>query len=351
MKYIKEGFTPPFMQQQVFASSIDFRPNTESVDNQKSQGSCVAHGAQTMLEIMYERAGIKIDFSRQYLYYYVRLYGGTLGMLSGGGFTSQIGQIVDQAGCCLESTWEYKPSNDGIEPDEESKTEARRLIPQGSTKFKQLTGMRDVKQALNQGKPVTITMYVTPQWMNGLGKNWRTHTWDMLESPIGLHNTTIIGYDDAVNRYLVENQYGDLWGDGGFFGLPYELFNNSNCVLDCFCFDELAVPAIPDSVYKQEDIPTFNTSTNVLTLPTVYYFPGDFGGAVLFKNVCLKLTTFGTVTTNDEMVMGIDNFIQRKTWNSDIPRMGLPKVIIDGVLHDRVKLVGLDFEILSGELN
>ena len=345
------GYTPPAMQLEQFAQSIDFRPNTESVDDQKSQGSCVAHGAQTSLEICYERAGQKRDFSRQYLYYYVRLLGGTLGQLAGGGFTSQIGEVMEAGGgVCMESTWPYKDENDGVEPSEGARIEARSLFGTDATKWVRIDSVNAVKRALNLGKPVAITMYVHPGMMYQLGNNWREHDWDVMGNvAIGLHCVTVIGYDESVGRFLIENSWGSEWGDGGFFGMPYALLANSRCVIDAYYFDKLPVPFVTDAAYRPEDPATFTSATGVLTLPTVQYFPGDFGGAVQFNRVCLKLTKFGTISTDDEMVFGTDNFIQRKTTTSDLPRMGLPRVLVDGVEFKKVRLIGLEFEILSGE--
>ena len=349
--YNTPGFSPPPMQLEVFAQSIDFRPNTESVDDQKSQGSCVAHGAQTSLEICYERAGLKRDFSRQYLYYYVRLLGGTLGQLAGGGYTSQIGEVMEAGGgVCLEQTWPYKAEHDGVEPPEGARIEARSFFGTDATKWGRVDSVNSVKRALNLGRPVGITMYVHRGMMRDLGTNWRTHTWDVVNSmPVGLHCVTVIGYDEACGRFLIENSWGSEWGDGGFFGMPYELFANPNCVVDAYAWEKLPVPFIPDQAYRAEDPATFSSATGVLTLPTVQYFPGDFGGAVQFNRVCLKITKFGTITTDDEMVFGNDNFIQRKTTTSDLPRMGLPRVLVDGVEFKRVRLIGLEFEILAGE--
>lgn len=144
---IKAAAPLPPMQQEVFAPAIDFRPDTESVDDQKALGSCVAHAGQTALEISWERAGKPTDLSRMYLYYWVQKLSGTLGQ--SGAYTGQIGNAIADAGICLEATYPYDVSREGREPPIGAMEEARALVPAGSTEFAPVNGLRGIKRALN----------------------------------------------------------------------------------------------------------------------------------------------------------------------------------------------------------
>ena len=57
-------------------------------------------------------------------------------------------------------------------------------------------------------------------------KNWKTHDWDNKSPSGGGHAVVIIGYDDATQRFLVQNSWGPNWADGGFFGFPYQYFGD-----------------------------------------------------------------------------------------------------------------------------
>jgi C1A family cysteine protease len=41
------------------------------------------------------------------------------------------------------------------------------------------------------------------------------------EKVLGGHAVLAVGYDDAEQRLLVRNSWGDGWGQGGYFTLPY----------------------------------------------------------------------------------------------------------------------------------
>lgn len=87
------------------------------------------------------------------------------------------------------------------------------------------------------GVPVIMAFNVRMDFYNLRDqRDWRQHTWDAY-GPVGQtdHWVCIVGYDDAAQRFLVENSWGPGWGDGGFFGLPYSLFKqvySSACHID-----------------------------------------------------------------------------------------------------------------------
>jgi C1A family cysteine protease len=41
------------------------------------------------------------------------------------------------------------------------------------------------------------------------------------EQMLGGHAVLAVGYDDAQQRFLVRNSWGDGWGMGGYFTMPY----------------------------------------------------------------------------------------------------------------------------------
>ena len=41
------------------------------------------------------------------------------------------------------------------------------------------------------------------------------------EQVLGGHAVLAVGYDDATQRFLVRNSWGDGWGQGGYFTMPY----------------------------------------------------------------------------------------------------------------------------------
>jgi C1A family cysteine protease len=41
------------------------------------------------------------------------------------------------------------------------------------------------------------------------------------EHVLGGHAVLAVGYDDAEQRFDVRNSWGDQWGNGGYFTMPY----------------------------------------------------------------------------------------------------------------------------------
>merc|ERR1712146_434676 len=49
---------------------------------------------------------------------------------------------------------------------------------------------------------------------------------------LGGHAVCCVGYDDEKQVFIVRNSWGDEWGDGGYFYMPYEYISNSNLASD-----------------------------------------------------------------------------------------------------------------------
>lgn len=345
-KAIASSVPIPEMQLEVLATEIDMRPETESVDDQKSMGSCVAHAGQTALEICFARAGQPTDLSRMYLYYFVQLASGTLGQ--SGAHTGQLGKAVEDGGVCKEVTFPYFVDREGWEPTVAAEAEAREMFPKGSTSFTRVQGLKGIKQALNRGMPVMITMYVHFSMMYMLGKDWRKHEWDIKQTPLGLHAVTVIGYDDAAGRLLCENSWGSKYGDGGFFGIRYD-YVNPWLVLDSFAFDKLPVPLVQAPGYIPEDPAKFDPETGILTLPTIRIYLPDLAGAIDYKRVAVRITKLGRLKVDDpDWTPDATNYFMYKFMSTD-QVLVLPIVIADGGTYKHVTLTNAEYEILAGE--
>jgi hypothetical protein len=86
------------------------------------------------------------------------------------------------------------------------------------------TSYKELKHLLAMGCPVILELKLTPD-IDRLSdkKNWRTHSISTdTSSSRGQHYVVIVGFDDTAQRWLAENSWGPDWGDGGFFGIPYQ---------------------------------------------------------------------------------------------------------------------------------
>jgi hypothetical protein len=71
------------------------------------------------------------------------------------------------------------------------------------------------------------------------------------ESVRGGHAVLLVGYDDATKRWLVRNSWGDGWGKGGYFTMPYGYLLDDNLSDD---FWNITMVEMPDE--DQHVVPT-----------------------------------------------------------------------------------------------
>jgi hypothetical protein len=327
-----------------FVKEIDFKPYSETVDNQRRLGSCVAFGTQNGLEVAFKRAGITINFSPMDLYYYVQKYAGTLGTTDGGR-PDQIGEIVKNHGVCLEQTWPYHESLLGIKPSVAAQEEGKRLFPDGTVEFKQLNGVRGIKQALNRGQPVYMGMVIQDGFQRLQGKNWREHEWDVNQPAIGLHLTCCIGYSDDDNRFLSENSWGPDWGDGGYYGCKYEYVGKS--VITAYTFTKLPVPIIPVEGYIPESIPLFDSATGRLEIPSIAYAPGGLVGGKRLVNVILQLYSIENLIVDDVNWVSDESYYIHNVGGKGQRRLGLSKLEYMGTIYDKVTVINPVFDLIQ----
>jgi hypothetical protein len=173
---------------------------------------------------MHERVGKSINLSPAYLYYHSRLRGGFLGE---GSHMRDVAHVVQNRGVCTEKLWPYDLSKINEAPPEACDIEAASYR---ALKVEQI-GSQFTPDAyiscLKQGIPVVFVIFVSEDMIASAGriKDWTQTKWerDPSKSPyIGLHCVLCIGYDLASRRFLLQNSWGKQWGDGGFFGMPFD---------------------------------------------------------------------------------------------------------------------------------
>lgn len=205
-----------------FPPSVDLRSSIDTVYDQSNTGACGPHSLVNALDTMFDNAGHSKRFSRSWLYWFIRVWQGLPGADIGSTYES-IKITLKENGIEYEEKWPW--DNVGRAP----------LYTVGSIKTAgyspvQFMFPNDIKRLLCMGYPVIYRFKPNQDFMYGqntrFNKNWKTHTWDITGDPVGDHYVCIQGYDDETQRFLVENSWGPDWGDGGFFGLPYDFFNH-----------------------------------------------------------------------------------------------------------------------------
>lgn len=188
-------------------TKVDLRGEYSEVYDQGPDPSCGPHAVTAALDAMYEHAtGERHRFSKSQIWWWSRIWLGFAGQQIGSTFES------------LEKA--LRINGAVLEPNPyDSKGASHQLVRTAMGD----DGVLAVKRLLCMGVPVIWLMQVTGEFINLRGP-WTSHTWTYPDAPLGEHFVCIVGFDDEHQRFLVENSWGPNWGgDGGFFGLPYDM--------------------------------------------------------------------------------------------------------------------------------
>ena len=83
------------------------------------------------------------------------------------------------------------------------------------------------------------------------------------EELLGGHAILCIGYDDAKKAFLIQNSWGENWGIGGKFWMPYSFALNKNECDDFWCIEEIKV--------SDKEVPPAPSNLDWKTVSTVLF--------------------------------------------------------------------------------
>lgn len=222
----------------LFSSPVSQLPAKKSlahfnrdIENQLNTGSCVANATVSALEILLEKANNWTNLSRLFIYYNIREPYENLKNKDQGAYLRDGFKSVSRQGVCISDKWPFIPDNVNIKPPPEAYAEASlRLVNRYERipGFNHLTPSTDVeisllKAAIAKGYPVTIGMKLGKSFTQLRGE-LSTHKYvGVNNDSIGGHAMCVIGYDDSLNGFIVENSWDTSWGDNGLCLISYDV--------------------------------------------------------------------------------------------------------------------------------
>lgn len=223
---------------------LDLRPFCPPVDNQGQVSDCVADGTCSALEFVKIRDGKAFSkLSRLFLYYNARLATGDTAN-DAGTYVRLAFATLTSLGTCLETVWPYDPNEVFNRPSWVSYMQA---YPNKTTAFfnidPNLSGpalIAAVKAALKAQHPVVFGQTVDDAFQN-TGSDGMVPAFNAATATNpGGHCTMIVGYNDNLQRFIVQNSWDVTWGDNGFY---YELYTD----LDARSASDFWVPYLQGS--------------------------------------------------------------------------------------------------------
>lgn len=245
----------------ILPSSIDLRTYIDRVPiyNQGSLGSCTANAtcyAYLHMEMRQKNTSVFAP-SRLFLYYNTRVIEGTVNNDSGA-YLRNVMKSSYNTGICSEDLWKYTTSQFATKPPVTCYDQAGlcKTIEYLSVSQK----IDQIKTAIYEGNPIVFGFDVY-QSFKRIGSDGKMPIPNpSTEKQLGGHAVCIVGYDDSIQfndgitgGVIVRNSWSSLWGDEGYFYMPYTVVTNSNLASDFWVIRAVTNPnlggdPIPDPI-------------------------------------------------------------------------------------------------------
>lgn len=202
---------------------VDFRADVAEIEDQGTEGSCVANAVTNYCEMLTRRAGSWQDLSRQFPYYYTREYENNLG--GEGCMIEDMLRLGATYGFCLESEWPYTLADKNTKPSTASYLSGKTRLITAWEKIPLSTvnvwaSVAAINKALDAGFPVVFTMALYDGYRKIVGP-LDTQTYQDAGTYIGRHEQVIVGRSSGSSKWLGLNSWGTAWGDHGYVAIPY----------------------------------------------------------------------------------------------------------------------------------
>ena len=193
--------------------NIDLRLHAGEIENQLKTGSCVGNAAVSALEILLTKAKDFKDLSRLFLYYNIREPYEHLKFEDQGAYLRDAFKSVYNKGICLETTWPFVQEKVLDKPNDKSYDEA---LLRKVTKYERVVGQGQgilnnaykIQVPLAKGYPVIIGMRLGKTFFSISG-DLESHDYKGVNNDqIGGHAMCIVGYDNDLQAFIVENSWG-----------------------------------------------------------------------------------------------------------------------------------------------
>lgn len=207
--------------------------------DQKTLGSCTSNSGCVCYRYEVRERLKDFEPSRLFLYYNTRVLEGTQNEDSGA-YIRDVFKSLSKSGLAAEKTWPYDINKFTQQPPTEAFDEGRKHLVTKYAKVKQTR--LDIQSVLLSGACVSFGFTVYESFMSG---KWASKTGKMPipkkgEEILGGHAVTIIGWDNRRKSFLIQNSWGESWGQNGKFWMPYTFLLDSDMANDFWCIEEIS---------------------------------------------------------------------------------------------------------------
>lgn len=228
-------------------SRVDLRPKEHfEVYDQGHLGSCTANAIGAAFHFDQIKQGLS-DFTpcRLFIYYNERALEGNIETDSGAYIRDGMKTMKD-IGCCAETLWPYdegkfttRPADSCYEQASHNRCLEYARVPQT------VDGMKAV---VAEGFPFVFGFLVLTSFMTQeVAKTGEMKMPQADDQVMGGHAVCCVGYDDDRACFIVRNSWGEGWGDGGYFYMPYEFLAHPQLAQDLWYMQTVEGQRLPSS--------------------------------------------------------------------------------------------------------
>ncbi|MGA2435078.1 MAG: C1 family peptidase [Bryobacteraceae bacterium] len=223
----------PLQDGVVLPTSFDLSKNMPPIVDQGNLGSCTANAGVACLEYLMIKDKKPLNIlSRLFLYYFERVLDGDVSQDSGSSISNCMATIL-KYGVCLETLWPYNINKFAKKPGSNCVKEALTFLGLQYVSIDN-TDINQIKQciAINQF-PIDIGISVYDSFESEqVAKTGIVPMPNPSENLLGGHSVVLVGFDDATKMFKVRNSWGNNWGIGGYFLIPYAYLTNTDLATD-----------------------------------------------------------------------------------------------------------------------
>lgn len=209
-------YTPP-------KDHVDLRAWGGKIKNQGSEGACVGHGFTEDREFISRRYEDK-DLTLSPQFHYVEC------LISDGDFPNDVGssprtgcKVLTAMGACELALYPYVPGN--IQTP--SVEQIRNALQYRTGAYHRIASLKDAMLCLSDVRPWPITVGF-PVYESFMTQQVADTGVMPIPKPgerlLGGHETLCLGYDVPTQMAIIQNSWGDAWGQRGYFMMPFEVF-------------------------------------------------------------------------------------------------------------------------------
>ncbi|CAL8480401.1 MULTISPECIES: C1 family peptidase [Caballeronia] len=225
-------YAAPVTRLAALPAKVDLTAQCPPVYDQGSLGSCTANGIAAALQFDRMKQNLQPPFnpSRLFIYYNERVIEHTVDSDSGAMIRDGFKSVAKQ-GDCPETSWPYDIGQFRSKPPKNCYTEALKYkVVQYSRLVQNLNQM---KGCLADGYPIVFGFSVYESFESAeVAQTGIVPMPSPQEQLLGGHCVVAVGYDDAQQRFIVRNSWGESWGKNGYCTMPYAYLTDTDLSSD-----------------------------------------------------------------------------------------------------------------------